>query len=927
MDDPLGIIDELIVRNKKYLYYNLSKLEKIGISNIEKLPYTIRILLEAMARNVDGKIVTKDDVFEVGKWKPTGRPDDELPFKPARVVLQDFTGVPAVVDLAAMRSAMVRFDEDPTQINPLIPVDLVIDHSIQVDFYGTKNARNKNEAREFERNNERYLLLKWAQQSFDNFRVVPPGRGIVHQVNLEYLASVVKTRKENGKIIVYPDTLVGTDSHTTMVNGLGVLGWGVGGIEAEAVMLGQPYYMPVPDVVGVKLFGELKEGVTATDLVLTITQMLRKHGVVGKFVEFIGSGLALLSLPDRATISNMSPEYGATCGFFPIDEQTINYLELTGRSSEQIELIREYSLKQNLFYNLDNPEPEYTSKLELDLATVEPSLAGPKRPQDRIPLNQMAKTFHRDFIKDLEKEITIHQQHYDFEHDRWKDEGGSISAEEQYQRDKSYQRWFKQKASESNVHLSELSHGSIVIAAITSCTNTSNPSVLIGAGLLAKEASKRGLKIQPYVKTSLAPGSRVVAEYLEKSGLLSFLEKLGFNIVGYGCTTCIGNSGPLDKKIAKTIESEDLVVASILSGNRNFEGRINPHTRANYLASPILVVAYALAGTVHIDLTKEPIGIDQKGIPVYLKDIWPSNKAIQKITNEFVKKEMFTQQYSEIFHGTNNWDALKATEEKSYQWDENSSYIREPPFFIDFPIKIPKTTNVENARVIALLGNSITTDHISPAGAIPEKDPAGLYLTSQNIEHKDFNSFGSRRGNHEVMMRGTFGNIRLRNKLVPNREGGWTIYHPTNEEMPIFDAAMKYKENDIPLIVVAGKEYGTGSSRDWAAKGTLLLGIKAVIAESYERIHRSNLVGMGVLPLEFIKGESAPALGVSGYETFDIIGIDDLKPRKQLTVLAKRANGTEFQFKVLLRLDSEVEIDYYKNGGILHTVLRRLVTD
>jgi aconitate hydratase len=923
--DLLQILDDFVVDDKKYSYFSLKKLEKIGITNIMNLPFTIRVLLEAIARNVDGKVVTKEDVLEVGKWKPKGRPDDEIPFKPARVVLQDFTGVPAVVDLAAMRSAMERFGKDPAQINPLIPVDLVIDHSVQVDYYGTADAQKKNEAKEFERNKERYLLLKWAQQSFNNFRVVPPGRGIVHQVNLEYLASVIAIKEENGHLVAFPDTLVGTDSHTTMINGLGVLGWGVGGIEAEAVMLGQPYYMPVPDVIGVRLIGELKTRVTATDLVLTITQMLREYGVVGKFVEFFGPGLQVLSLPDRATISNMSPEYGATCGFFPIDEQTLNYLELTGRSQEQIKLVREYAKKQYLFYSHKDPEPNYTHILELDLATVESSVAGPKRPQDRIPISEIEERMNKDFVVEFENEISLDQKHYDHDHDRWRDEGGSIEAEETYQESSKYKEWFKQRVEEFKRQKLKLCHGSIVIAAITSCTNTSNPSVLIGAGLLAKKALERGLKVPPFVKTSLAPGSRVVTEYLKKSGLLKSLEKLGFNIVGYGCTTCIGNSGPLDKEIKKAIVENDLVVASVLSGNRNFEGRINPHTRANYLASPILVVAYALAGSIHIDLTTEPIGVDQNELPVFLKDIWPSKEEIQVLVKQFVKKEMFTEKYSEIFQGTENWNSLKAIKESSYQWVDESTYIREPPFFINFPLSIPETSNITDARVIALLGETITTDHISPAGAIPENDPAGKYLLSLGVSKQAFNSFGSRRGNHEVMMRGTFGNIRLRNKLVPSKEGGWTKYFPTGEEIPIFDASMKYQENGTSLVVIAGKEYGTGSSRDWAAKGTLLLGIKAVIAESFERIHRSNLVGMGVLPLEFLKGENADSLNLTGEETIDISGIDNLTPRKELLAIAKKIDGSKIEFKVKLRLDSAVEIDYYRNGGILHTVLRNML--
>ncbi|MCG3253209.1 MAG: aconitate hydratase AcnA [Candidatus Heimdallarchaeota archaeon] len=924
----LDVTDELQYDKKRIIFYNINKLKKIGLENISRLPSSIKILLEAVLRNFDNNIIKIEHIENLANWNPKKKIKEDFPFIPARVILQDFTGVPAVVDLAAMRSAYKRLGGNPASINPLVPVDLVIDHSVQVDYYGTQDARLKNEEIEFKRNKERYLLLRWAQKAFDNFKVVPPGRGIVHQVNLEYLASVIQIKEINEELVAFPDTLVGTDSHTTMINGLGVLGWGVGGIEAEAVMLGQPYYMPIPDVIGVRLIGELKEGVTATDLVLRVTQMLREYGVVGKFVEFFGSGLCNLSLPDRATISNMAPEYGATMGFFPIDEQTIKYLLLSGRKKEHVELIKNYAQRQGIFYEQDKEEPMYTDVLELDLLTIEPSLAGPKRPQDRIPMNQMEEAFDLALTEVFGKETAIHEISHEDEHERWQDEGGSSESDSFLETDSKYQQWLERKANISKSKLvdDKIKNGSVVIAAITSCTNTSNPSVLIGAGLLAKNAVEKGLIVKPFVKTSLAPGSRVVSGYLEKAKLLPFLEKLGFHIVGYGCTTCIGNSGPLDKKIVKIIQEEDLVVAAVLSGNRNFEGRINPYTKANYLASPMLVVAYALAGTIDINLTKDPIGNDKQGKPVFLKDIWPNKEEINKIISENVSSELFREQYSEIFEGTDLWMNLSIPKGKSYNWDMNSTYIQEPPFFIDFPIQSPKITNIKDARVLVLLGDSITTDHISPAGAIPAKDPAGTYLIEKGIKPLDFNSFGSRRGNHEVMLRGTFGNIRLRNKLAPEKEGGWTNYIPSNKIMSIYDAAMKYKDASIPLIVIAGKEYGTGSSRDWAAKGTLLLGVKAVLAESYERIHRSNLVGMGVLPLEFLKGEDMETLKLTGKEQFSITGIDNISPGKQLVVKTTDINGNKKEFKVLARLDSDIEVEYYRNGGILHTVLRNMVS-
>jgi aconitate hydratase len=924
----LEYTDELQYNNKTIKIYNINKLRKHGFEDIPHLPFSIKILLESILRNFDDKIIRMEHIKNLAKWNPKKKTNEDIPFIPARVVLQDFTGVPAVVDLAAMRSAYERLGGNPADINPLVPVDLIIDHSIQVDFFGSKDAREKNEEKEFDRNKERYMLLRWAQKAFNNFRVVPPGRGIVHQINLEYLASVIQLKKINGEFVAFPDTLVGTDSHTTMINGLGVLGWGVGGIEAEAVMLGQPYYMPIPDVIGVRLVGKLNEGVTATDLVLRVTQMLREYGVVGKFVEFFGSGLCNLSLPDRATISNMSPEYGATMGFFPIDDQTIEYLLLTGRKIEHVEFIKKYSKLQGIFYNQDSKEPMYTDVLELNLNTIVPSLAGPKRPQDRIPLKQMEEAFDKALTEIFNKEAKTHGISHEDEHERWQDEGGSSEQDSFLETDSNYKQWVERKTdiSKREKDSQKIRNGSVVIAAITSCTNTSNPSVLIGAGLLAKKAVEKGLSVKHFVKTSLAPGSRVVSSYLENANLLPYLEKLGFHIVGYGCTTCIGNSGPLDKKIVESIQEQDLVVAAVLSGNRNFEGRINPYTKANYLASPILVVAYALAGTIDIDLTKDPLGKNEQGKPVFLKDIWPSKEEIKKITTEFVSSKLYREQYSEIFDGADIWENLSVPLEKSYNWDDESTYIQEPPFFLDFPLQPPKISDIHEARVLALLGDSITTDHISPAGAIPVKDPAGSYLIKKGIQPVDFNSFGSRRGNHEVMIRGTFGNIRLRNKLTPEKEGGWTIHLPSNEVMPIFDAAKKYIDSNIPLIVIAGKEYGTGSSRDWAAKGTLLLGVKAVVAESYERIHRSNLVGMGVLPLEFLKGENMNSLKLNGKERYEIIGIDEIAPRKELVVKVTDLSGNKREFKVLTRLDSEVEVKYYRNGGILHTVLRNMVS-
>lgn len=880
---------ELTIKNQRFHYYSLRELEKITNKKIVRIPYSIRILLESALRNLDNYKVKEKDVLNVLNYDPHNIPKEEFPFMLGRVILQDFTGVPCVVDLAALRSAMVKMNGDPSKINPLVPVDLVIDHSIQVDYYGDSDSLRKNMELEFERNKERYEFLKWGQSAFKNLRVVPPGIGIVHQVNLEYLAKVVLTNDN----IVFPDSLVGTDSHTTMINGLGVLGWGVGGIEAEAVMLGQPLYMLIPEVIGVRLKGELKEGVTATDLVLTITEMLRKRGVVEKFVEFFGPGVNQLSLADRATIANMAPEYGATTGYFPVDQITIDYLRKTGRSEELIELVERYYKEQGLFREDNSVEPNYTDVLELDLSTVEASLAGPKRPQDRIPLKNI-KSKWNTIIKLPIKE------------------GGYGLDENQ----------IKQKVQIHNGYHSELKNGDVVIAAITSCTNTSNPSVLIGAGLLAKKAVERGLKRKAYVKTSLAPGSRIVTEYLKKSGLLKYLEELGFYVVGYGCTTCIGNSGPLDEPVVQAINEGNLVVSAVLSGNRNFEGRISPHVKANFLASPILVVAYSIAGTINFDFYSEPLGYDSNNAPIYLKDIWPTSKEIEEVIQNTINSQIFIEKYTNIETANEMWNQIKTKTGLIYEWDENSTYIQEPPFFKNMSLKIESLKDITNARCLVKVGDSITTDHISPAGSISVNSPAGQYLISKGVKKEDFNSYGARRGNDKVMTRGTFANIRLRNHLV-NKEGGYTIYFSTGEEMTIYEASVKYQENKIPLIVIAGKEYGTGSSRDWAAKGTYLLGIKAVIAQSFERIHRSNLVGMGVLPLQFKEGESAETLGLTGKEVYHILGINDsIKPNQILKVKADHK-----EFEVICRLDNEVEIDYYKNGGILQTVLRKFLQE
>ncbi|MBI4233044.1 MAG: aconitate hydratase AcnA [Chloroflexi bacterium] len=876
--------------------FDINALERQGIAPVSRLPFSIKILLESLLRNVNGYDVLSQDVVALAGWKPDPG-EVNIPLKLARVILQDFTGVPAVVDLAAMRSAMARFRADPKRINPLVPVDLVIDHSVQVDYFGTAYAYSRNVEREYERNVERYSLLKWAQSSLRNLRVVPPGAGIVHQVNLEHLAQVAMKERQNGETYVFPDTLVGTDSHTTMVNGLGVLGWGVGGIEAEAVMLGQPYYMLAPKVVGVKLVGELPEGATATDLVLTVTQMLRKHGVVDKFVEFYGPGVGKLPVADRATIGNMSPEYGATVGFFPVDQETLAYLRLTGRDAE---LVEHYTRAVGLFRTDDTPEPIFSETLTLDMSKVEPSLAGPRRPQDRVPLPEVKKSFQGLLPKPL------------------KDGGFGVKEQD----------LGKSLAVRRGPEAFDLRHGSVAIAAITSCTNTSNPSVMLGAGLVAKKAVEAGLRVQPWVKTSLAPGSKVVADYLEASGLLPFLESLRFHIVGYGCTTCIGNSGPLPADVAKAVEAGDLVVAAVLSGNRNFEGRVNPLTKANYLASPMLVVAYALAGRVDIDLTSEPLGYDSNGQPVLLKDIWPTQEEIRETIRTTLKPRMFKKEYSRIFAGDQRWKALPAPGGELYQWDAASTYAQEPPFFQNLTMEPPPLRDIRGARVLAVLGDSVTTDHISPAGDIAVTSPAGQYLIAQGVQPSEFNSYGARRGNHQVLLRGTFANIRLKNLLLDGVEGGYTLKFPQGEKMTIYDAAVKYQQEGTPLIILAGKEYGSGSSRDWAAKGPFLLGVRAVIAESYERIHRSNLIGMGVLPLQFKPGETPRSLGLSGREVYEVQGLaEGLAPGKVLAVVARREDGSQVRFTTIARVNTAVEVDYYTSGGILQTVLRRLLRE
>ncbi len=888
-------------------YYPLAALVRDVSVNLDRMPMTVKILLENVLRLSAQGAAKPEDVLKLAQWTPGSQVRGEFPFLPARVLLQDFTGVPAVVDLAAMRAAIDRLGGDPRKINPLSPADLVIDHSVQVDMFGTTLAFGRNVELEYERNRERYMLLRWAQQAFDQFSVVPPGTGICHQVNLEYLAKVVFTRQINGSMVAMPDTLVGTDSHTTMVNGLGVLGWGVGGIEAEAALLGQHMFLLMPTVIGVHFYGRLREGTTATDLVLTVTQMLRKHGVVGKFVEYCGAGLSQLSVADRATLANMSPEYGATAGLFPVDAETLTYLRMTNRDAAHLDLVERYTKEQSLFRTDDTPVPDFSELLELDLDTIEPSLAGPRRPQDRVSLPGLGENFRSAYP----------QVFGDGAANGSGDSSGGTAVAIVPPRTAVEIEVGNQRI--------EVDHGSVVIAAITSCTNTSNPSVMVGAGLLAKKAVERGLSIAPSVKTSMAPGSRVVTDYLEKAGLLPYLEALRFHVVGYGCTTCIGNSGPLAEPVSEAVQKNDLVVVSVLSGNRNFEGRIHPEVRASYLASPPLVVAYALAGTVDINLNSDPLGTDPDGQPVYLFEIWPTPEEIKEAVTSAVKPELFAHQYAQVFSGDDAWRLLPVPEGNLYQWDPNSTYVREPPFFQDLaPEPIPPT-DISGARVLVKVGDSVTTDHISPAGSIPRDSPAARYLNEHGVERRDFNSYGARRGNHEVMMRGTFGNIRLRNELTPSREGDWTTHFPDGEEMRIFDASERYRADGVPLLILAGKEYGSGSSRDWAAKGPMLLGVKAVIAESYERIHRSNLVAMGVLPLQFISGETRETLTLDGSEVYHITGVHgDLRPGQRVTVRVQRGNGEERAFEAMVRIDSAVEVEYYRHGGVLQMVLRRL---
>jgi aconitate hydratase len=876
--------DKLNVGAQSFDIHRLEFLEKQGVCSLAKLPFSLRILLENLLRCEDGRFVHAEDIRALAGWRP-GAPEKEIAFMPARVLLQDFTGVPAVVDLATMREAFARMGGNPKRINPLFPAELVIDHSVQVDSFGNVNAFGLNAELEFQRNVERYSFLRWGQTAFNNFKVVPPDTGICHQVNLEYLARVVCAMPSGSRMEAYPDSVVGTDSHTTMINALGVFGWGVGGIEAEAAMLGQPSSMLIPEVVGFRLHGRLREGATATDLVLTVTEMLRKKGVVGKFVEFFGSGLSSLSVPDRATIANMAPEYGATMGFFPVDAETLAYLHFTARGQEHIALVEAYCKEQMLFRNDETPAPLFNDALELDLGSVEPTVAGPKRPQDRVPLRQAKSSFTKVVEGTPDKHVSV------------RNNGDSF----------------------------DLSSGAVVIAAITSCTNTSNPSLMLGAGLLAKKAVERGLHVKPWVKTSLAPGSKVVTNYLAAAGLTPFLEKLNFHLVGYGCTTCIGNSGPLSEPIGAAIKDNNLIAVAVLSGNRNFEGRIHPLVRANYLASPPLVVAYALAGRMDVDLTTEPLGNDTAGKPVFLKDIWPSPQEIEKTVRAAVTTAQYSKEYAEVYEGDAHWKSMPIPQGDIYKWDPKSTYIKMPPYFENMPKAPPALTDIHGARVLAILGDSVTTDHISPAGSIPVDSPAGKYLIASGVKPHEFNSYGARRGNHEVMMRGTFANIRLRNQLAPGTEGGWTLHLPGGEKMAIYDAAVNYREAGVPLLVIAGKEYGSGSSRDWAAKGARLLGVRAVIAESYERIHRSNLLGMGVLPLEFRKGENRESLGLTGHEVFEIEGVSALAPKLPITVHAKSADGKVKTFSVIARADTPEEVSYYRHGGILQYVLRQML--
>jgi aconitate hydratase len=903
------------IGEEEYKILDINILEEKGLADIKRLPFSIKILVENLLRKLDGRVVQETDLLNIARWQKTYDVPVEIPHHPARVLMQDFTGVPAVVDLAAMRDAVKDLGGDPNKINPLVPVELIIDHSIQVDYFGTEDALTKNVEEEYQRNGERYALLKWAQKSFDNFNVVPPNSGICHQVNLEYLGRIIITEEIDGKRIAYPDTLVGLDSHTTMINAIGVMGWGVGGIEAEAVMLGQPYYMSIPQVVGVKMVGKLKEGVTATDMVLRVTEMLRTHNVVEKFVEFFGPGVKSLTIPDRATIANMSPEYGATMGFFPVDEKTIEYLKLTNRQ-DKIDIVETCSKALGLFYT-GQEDPEYSEVLEFDLTTIEPAVAGPARPQDRITLKDLKNNFAE--ILGCEYDRNTDVPHIS----KFHDESGCQTTRSTTCRAHD-QKTYKVKLNEKEV---EISDGSVVIAAITSCTNTSNPSVLLGAGLLAKKAVEKGLKVPDHVKTSLAPGSKVVVNYLEDAGLMPYLKTLGFYLAAFGCTTCIGNSGPLHPNIEKVISENDLNVASVLSGNRNFEARIHQRIKSNFLASPMLVVAFAIAGRIDIDLLSEPISLDPNGDPVYLADIWPQNDEIEGLVQKHVKAEFFEKEYGRIYDGDEFWEKLPETESTTFAWDSESTYAKRPPYFVDFKLDVEKPADVKDARVLVTLGDSVTTDHISPAGAIPKEYPAGRYLIGKNVKPVDFNSYGSRRGNHEVMMRGTFGNIRIKNLMVSPKEGSFTVKPPDPQETFIYHAAMEYQQEGTSLVVLAGKEYGAGSSRDWAAKGTSLLGVKAVIAESYERIHRSNLVGMGVLPLVFKQGQGMESLGLNGSETFFISGIENIKPREIVRVRAVKSDGSEIDFEVIARLDTEVDVDYFENGGILPYVLRKLMKE
>ena len=905
-------IQHISIRGKEYLFFDISRLEAEGIAPVRALPYTIRIMVENLLRKLDGHVVREEDLRHIAQWKKHYDAPQEIPYHPARVLMQDFTGVPAVVDLAAMRDAVRDLGGDPAKINPLVPVDLIVDHSVQVDYFGSPEALSQNVAKEYERNAERYELLKWAQNSFDNFSVVPPNSGICHQVNLEYLGRVIITEMTGDRLAAYPDTLVGTDSHTTMINGIGVMGWGVGGIEAEAVMLGQPYYMSIPEVIGVKMIGALAEGVTATDLVLAVTEMLRKHGVVEKFVEYFGPGMKNLTIPDRATISNMTPEYGATVGFFPVDEKTIDYLVMTNRE-QQAEIVAGCAKAMGLFYS-GSEDPEYTEVLEMDLTQVVPSVAGPARPQDRISLTDLKASFDNILGCDYERDSDV--AHIS----KYHDESGSRTTRQDACAP-------KKKVCELvyNGDQIRLCDGNIVIAAITSCTNTSNPFVLLGAGLVAQKAVEKGLTVPAFVKTSLAPGSKVVIDYLKDANLMPYLEELGFHLAAFGCTTCIGNSGPLPPEIDAAVTQNDLTVAAVLSGNRNFEARIHQSVKANFLASPMLVVAFALAGRIDIDLAAEPVAVGPDDQPVYLKDIWPSSEEIMELARQHVKQQFFKSEYAQIFDGDEFWQKLNVAESTTFDWNESSTYIKKPPYFEGFSLQIIPPADVNGAKALLLMGDSVTTDHISPAGAIPETYPAGQYLTAKKVAPQDFNSYGARRGNHDVMIRGTFGNIRIKNRMVGEKEGSYTVKYPEDREMFIYDAAAEYQAQNVPLIVLGGKEYGSGSSRDWAAKGSSLLGIRAVITQSFERIHRSNLVGMGVLPLVFEEGQSWESLGLDGSESFFISGVADIKPRKELPVKAVKADGREVNFEAIARLDTDIDVEYFANGGILPYVLRQML--